>query len=78
MIFKGVKTLKMTSNKIKISNLTPKRVYYIRVRPFAMYENREEVYGAFSKIMKITVKWFSSKNKCHRIWRFYSLFCGIF
>ena len=53
---KGVKTLKMTSNKIKISNLTPKRVYYIRVRPFAMYENREEVYGAFSKIMKITVK----------------------
>lgn len=41
MIFKGVKTLKMTSNKIKISNLTPKRVYYIRVRPFAMYENRE-------------------------------------
>ena len=56
MIFNGVKTLKMTSNKIKISNLTPKRVYYIRVRPFAMYENREEVYGAFSKIMKITVK----------------------
>ena len=56
MIFKGVKTLKMTSNKIKISNLTSKRVYYIRVRPFAMYENREEDYGAFSKIMKITVK----------------------
>ena len=56
MIFKGVKTLKMTSNKIKISNLTPKRVYYIRVRPFAMCENREEVYGAFSKIRKITVK----------------------
>ena len=60
MIFKGVKTLKKTSNKIKISN-------FIRVRSFAMYENGEEVYGAFSKIRKITVKWFSSKNKCHRI-----------
>ena len=65
MIFKGVKTLKKTSNKIKISNLNPKE--YIRVRSFAMYENGEEVYGAFSKIRKITVKWFSSKNKCHRI-----------
>ena len=55
MIFKGVKTLKMTSNKIKISNLTPKRVYYIRVRPFAMYENREEVYGAFSNNHKTVI-----------------------
>jgi len=27
-----------------------------------MYENGEEVYGAFSKIRKITVKWFSSKK----------------
>lgn len=56
MIFIGVKTKKKTSNKIKISNLNSKRVYYIRVRPFAMYENGEEVYGAFSKIRKITVK----------------------
>lgn len=53
--FKGGKTKTTSKTKCTIKNLKPKKIYYFRVRCYAM-RNGEKVYGDWSTVKKVKVK----------------------
>ena len=53
---KDVKSMEITNTSVKIKKLQSKKYYYVRICPFAAYEDGEKVYGSYSKIKKVMVK----------------------